>query len=194
MRLKRRRDLPAAPAESARRGAVRWPSGEGAAAGRPARARARGRQRPEAGAPGPAGLWAARPGLPAKPGGAGRAGQGGPREGLPPPAAQCPSWSRVLVVAGEWGRGDEGVAGRGPPRGATPDIARSGGRPRGSTLTRIGRRGGRGGRDPSPGLGARVPALRDPGEMGGAGGGPWAAPPCCTPPGPGTPASRPFPS
>uniref|UniRef100_A0A8C0ACY4 Translocator protein n=2 Tax=Bos TaxID=9903 RepID=A0A8C0ACY4_BOSMU len=99
MRLKRRRDLPAVPAESARRGAARWPSGKGAAAGRPARARARGRRRPEAGAPGPAGLWAARPGLPAKPGGAGRAGQGGPREGLPPPAAQCPSWSRVLVVA-----------------------------------------------------------------------------------------------
>lgn len=119
MRLKRR-DLPVAPAGSARRGGHRGEEQRPRDPLAPGGGGGRRRERRD-----PRGCGRRSPGFQpsrAGPGGAGRAGRGGvgPGKGPSPPAAQCPSRSRVLVVAGEWGRGAKGVAGRGSPAGSDP--------------------------------------------------------------------------
>ena len=113
----------------------------------PARGGHRGKERgaggqrrvPLAGRRGPASSGSGGPGLPAKRGGAGGgagarpgAGRGRPGTAATIPGRAVPFPGRVLV-AGEWGRGAEGAAARGPRAGATPDSARSPARgPRGN--------------------------------------------------------------
>ncbi|KAJ8791781.1 hypothetical protein J1605_020503 [Eschrichtius robustus] len=99
MRQKKRRDLPAEPAVSARRGGhggkEKRPGGALVPGGGGGASSWQGGERRER--PNPRGCRRPPSGFPAKPGGAGR-----------------------VLVAGEWGRGFEGAAGRGAPRGSDP--------------------------------------------------------------------------